>query len=265
MKEQNSRLLEQFFDGSISKNEKIELQKRLVEDAELAAEFDFQSKIGQAFQSAEHRRMKQILQAEESRLRNPMQVGWLNPRRLMAAAAVLLGLAVFFWTRDRPAERLDPEALFAQNFQVFNPSNDIFLQKSGVRGGEASGVPEPADAKFRTEMQAALTHYEAKKFAAAAQIFEKIQTDNLTAAASARFYLGICQNADRNFAEAEKSLTSAAAMPGNYQAPALWQLALAQLGQGKTTDAKISFEKYLAAPDGIPERKRAQTILKNLK
>lgn len=269
MKAHDDRLLEGFFDRSNGDLETKQLQERLAADAELAAEFDFQSKIGKAFQSAEHQKMKKILQDEEATISSPMQVAWLNPRRLMAAAAVLAGLAVFFWTRDRPPAALDSQAVFAQNFQTFNAEHDIFLQKIGVRTAESRGeetlAPEPADQKFVEPMQAALEKYRAKDFAGAAADFEKIKTDDPAQAVAVNFYLGVCQNAESKFAEAEKTLAAATAESGFHQAPAIWQLALAQLAQGKITDAKINLEKYLASPGGIPERTKARAILEKLK
>ncbi len=265
MNQNNETLLDRFFDRSIGKEEKSLLDNQITTDTELAEELLFRKKVGEAFQSAEAKKMKNILQEEESRFQKTMKVSWANPQRLMAMAAIFVGLAAavwFFQTTKQP----DGAAIFAKNFEVENLNNDLFLKNAGFRGAEDSGdargeKTSPADSVFVQNIRPALEKYEAKNYPAAISELEKLQPTEPKHLSVVQFYLGVCFNKQNQFDDAIENLTKVAARKDKYESPALWHLAMAQFGKGKIEDGKTTLQKYLDSPDGGFYEDQAKAIL----
>ncbi|MCK6692599.1 MAG: hypothetical protein L6Q97_10910 [Thermoanaerobaculia bacterium] len=80
-----------------------------------------------------------------------------------------------------------------------------------------------------------------------------------------KFYYGVALVGDKQFKPAIEPLTHLTRFENDYRASALYYLSLAYIGTGQRSKAKQTLDAYLADPYGIPYRRYAEQLLRELK
>jgi hypothetical protein len=234
MNNRDELLIEKYFSRDITPAEQEELQRRMVDDAELADNFRFQQTTAAAIIKNERAQLKAVLQETEKK-RTEVTGGWSVWTRYSIAAAAAIALLLFAIPDTRRAI-LGGEAPLAQEIQ-FTP----YPNKFAMAGAQ--------DAK--TTLEKASNAYQAGSFATAAELFGQIDPQQ----PSYVFYRGVALVGAKEYASAIAVLIPVSQQSDSeYSGPALYYLAEAYWKSNNKAAAKNAAKTYL---DLLPKQNNA--------
>lgn len=247
----NTVVLEKYLAGELSKAEKTDLEKKLVENKNLQEELNLLKESFLFINLAGDLEMKQKFQAIASEVEKPIEK---TPQPIfhktkwawgIAASVLVLFAAVFLWTSTKPS----PSQLFANHFESYRAP--IITRNSQANSND-----------LWTE---AGIFYQNKNYEQAILSFDKIAKNQGSRAYLAHFYLGMIYLSKEN-AESEKAIhhfKTVLKSKNDYHQQSNWYLALAYLKMEKTELAKNIFETISQDPNHY-KQKTAQEILSRL-
>lgn len=237
MKSEN--LIEKYFNGSLSKEEFLELEKRIDEDEKLRFSFYEQLEVQKAIPKIKHQPLKDRFKKLEENQKRKRNRKWP-----IYAASIAAILTTIFLLYD-PA--VNNEMLFAEHFRVY--PNVILLSNRGENNKE----------DFVKE---AFLLYETKNYKKASDAFNKLYS--ISKEDYFLFYQGISLLADNNFQKGIDVLENYNWEKNNsdFTQKANWYLGLAYLKQNKLLISKSYFNKVANSNDDIAPQ--AILLLKEL-
>lgn len=255
MNNRTEQLLDLYFSQAISADDEAELRQLLANDPSRAQEVSWQIQLTQrADLAGKHHPLKDRLRQEEQRLQSqPKSGGRFRLLYRSAAAILLLGVATwFFLDRIIPATPIDPEAVAIQNFEHF--PNRIAIPVAGA----------VADDSIPLSVRDALRIYDRHNYQQAASALQTI-VQQYPGEISYQFYYGVSLVGCKQFKEAIPPLELTSKQDNIYQTPALFYLALANIGASRFPQARQALKSYLDdTTNGIPYRAKAITLLEDL-
>ena len=247
---ENSNLIERFFEGKLSEEEKQLVQNKLTSDSEFAKAFQTEEDLVEGIQAsgdlAFRKRLDQIHQTKiESPPDIPPDKRFRFTRRIrMLAAVIILAIVAGFsiWQMNRPPFE---ERIFIAYYEI--PSFENLTRGKTI---DSDALIVSAKEKF-----------DAKNFQAALIDLNRFLDQN-PGDENAELMKGISQLETGDFAGAEQSFQRIPASSQQYDT-AIWYLGLTYLRQNKRDAAKSEFRKFVDG-DVItgPKRKvKAKTLM----
>ena len=255
MNNRADQLLDLYFSRTISSEEETELRQLLATDRTLAHEFSWQIQLARKANFAgNHHPPKERLRSEEEQLKNLPGSGKMRFLYRTAAAILLLGAAMwllkpYFFTSKAVVS--DPVAIAMDNFEHY--PNKITIRVAG----------STQDDSIPLAVRDALKVYDNKDYLQAAEAFRTI-VENYPNEISYRFYYGVSLVGCKQFVAAIPPLEQTTQQDNIFKTPALFYLALANTGARRFPQARQALNNYLEDANGVPYRKKAVALLKEL-
>lgn len=246
MKQQDTNLIDDYFNGLLSEDEMKVLRERGVKEPELGHAFALRAELEQwVVREPGRKALSENLSnigAEffrEDAAQAPLQAGRVNNlRRLLLAAASVALLAVAVWF-----VRQNSETVLYNQYAQYDPP--AFTE----RGIETDSLASEAEAAFKQ-----------KRYAEALEALDGLlaqQPDN----AVAGLYRGICLLELKRPVEARRALESLATGASALRADAVWFTALSFLSEKNEADCAAWLRRLSAGDDHYG---KAQELLKKL-
>lgn len=205
-------LLNQYFENSLTEEEKLMVEQLLASDSEFLEEFNLRKNLKIAFSRNEREELKAKLKQHETEKKR-IQFNW----KYVAAAILVFGMGAFFLIQNLQ----EPKDLYTTYYQTYpNTVSPI------VRG----------DSSEKSLSEQAFQAYEEKNFQLASTLFLNLYKENQEE--YALFYQAM------SFMEIEEKTTEAISILSNtqwseqYEEKAKWYLAMAYLMEKKHEQAK---------------------------
>ena len=235
MSEKDLELIERYFRGLLSKEERLAFEKRMQTDSELKSEVDFHQDLRVAAQHEGDTALKKMFQQQETKednvaseatiIERPPSAKIFSLKKAMALAASILFMVMSYWFYQQSLQ--DTTNLFADNFE--NYPNVI----APIERGETAA----------TTLEKAFALYENKQYKEAITAFDQLEPntidlDILFYKANAQLAVGKNNEAIGTFKQVVDSNTK-------FSAQAKWYLALAYLQSGNETQTKVILEEII--------------------
>jgi tetratricopeptide (TPR) repeat protein len=240
MNEEKYTLFDQYFRGELTDEARLDLEKQLAEDHELASEFEsfkevqvqLETKFGfEADKIAFEENVKVI--SDEHFKRDPSKVVSLKWLTYLVAASVVLLVGLFIFN---PGSKPD--------FNEYNQYENAYLTERG------EGIDNLKQAEIA---------FNAKNYKAAIPLFETILKENKTA--EIQYFYGISLLETNQIKQAEAVFNEIKSGNSIYKDKAIWSLALAKL---KQKDYKAAKEILLTIPSDFENYDKVQELLEKL-
>lgn len=303
MKDRAEQLIESYFDKDLSPDEIAELKDLLRADSALAQDVVLRLRLSRhAGLAGRHNPLKERLRKTQNNM--PVKGGFRFKQVLLAASLLLLLIvsAVFllkYSAGQKPAPIVEKPAAPAVN--VVPPDKQETAEMPAIAppvtppaGNNTPSAPAPVIEKpvipVDTLINNYFKHYPNKVTlvvagvedtvpSAVSEAFAVYDRRNYHAAVPRlkslvtlypdkyvyKFYYGVALVGDKQFKPAIEPLTQLTRFENDYRASALYYLSLAYAGTGQRARAKQTLDAYLADPYGIPYRRYAEQLLKELK
>jgi predicted Zn-dependent protease len=239
MNEENYIIFDQYLANELSAEEKINFEKKLVEDQELASSFeifkDLNSHLKTKFENEQElndfkKNLKSI--SKENSKANKVKVIAFKPWQYAIAASVAVLVGLFF-------------------FQNINPSFGDYNNPETATFTERGDVNE--------SLKLAEVAFNAKNYKAAIPQFETILKDNKSP--EIQYFYAISLLEDNQFQKAETNFTELKSGTSVYSTKATWYLALSKLKQKDYDSCK---KILLTIPDDFEDYDQVQQLLNDL-
>ncbi len=234
-------IIDKYYLDELTPEERVLMQRRLREDADFKAEFDFQENLRRAIRDTERDSLKEkLIGFERTQAKGTAKKHW-KIWQIAASITILLciaGLAYYVNTQD------DSQKLYAKNYEPY--PNTVF----NITRGEGTASLE----------REAFTAYEANDYETAITLFEKLNAQGERTAIS--FYLGQSLLAANHPKQSLAIFERLIQEQDDFSAEARWYAALTELKlQDKPSAIKL-LRKIIEA-DGYQAIK-ARGLLKKL-
>lgn len=239
MNEENYIEFDQYLQNELSVEEKIQFEKQLSEDQEMASAFEtfkeMQSHLEVKFGFEEERNafkdnLKTI--SKEHRKTKKSKVIAFKPWQYAIAASVAVLVGMFFFQNINP------------NFDDYNnPENAYFIERGDVN----------------ENLKLAQDEFNAKKYKEAIPYFELILKENKSP--EIQYFYAVSLLEDSQFQKAETNLMELKAGTSIYKNKAIYYLALSKLKQKEYKSCK---EILLTIPEDFEDYDQVQQLLNEL-
>lgn len=228
MKEEDLILIEKYFSDSLTKDEHALFESRK-NDPDFLAELTFQEDLKKVNQVRERRDIHKVLQSEERRFLQDRKTSGMRSFWLRSVAAVFL-IAVIGFTIWSTSRQVSGEELYARFYTAY--PNSISPLTKGSQELEMDGYQA----------------YELGRYDQAIRLLSKEDSD------TARFYRALAELGSLQTENAEVLLSNIASVPGYYQIPARWYLALINLKQEEFTEAREHLQQVKNSSHPLSQR-----------
>ncbi|MEZ4786673.1 MAG: tetratricopeptide repeat protein [Flavobacterium haoranii] len=234
-------LLTQYFEGTLTDEEKVLLNEKLENDAEFKAEFEFQKNVKAAIKLEERKKLKAKLSAIEDQ-RTPQKTKKHSVRWVSIAASFIVFISVGYWFFMNQNSN---DSLYKNYYETF-PN----LEAPVVRGSVSNDIKSEA-----------FYAYDSKQYEEAlrlfSEIFEKDKDDY------ALFYKGLALMELERFPEAIKVFEGYQTKPNSaFNSYVKWYLALSYLKTNETEKSKSLANELIKSEN--PFQNQAQELLRDL-
>jgi tetratricopeptide (TPR) repeat protein len=239
MNEEHYIIFEQYLSNELSAEEKINFEKQLAEDTELASAFEIfkelnlhlENKFGNEMELKAFKKNLKSVSKEHFKAKKSKVVAFKPWQYTIAASvAVLVGLFVF---------------------QNINPSFDDYNNPEMATFIERGDVNE--------NLKLAQDAFNTKNYKTAIPYFEGVLKVNKTP--EIQYFYAISLLEDNQFQKAESNLSELKSGTSIYKTKAAWYLALSKL---KQKDYKSCKEILLTIPDDFEDYDQVQELLNEL-
>lgn len=239
MNEERYLLYGQYLDNELSAEEKINFEKQLSEDQELASAFEtfkelnlhLENKFGNATELEAFKKNLKSISKEHFKPKKSKVVG-LKPWQYAAAASVAVLMGLFF-------------------FQNINPSFDDYNKPEMAAFVERGDVNE--------NMKLAQYAFNDKKYKAAIPYFEAVL--KTIKSPEIQYFYAVSLLENNQFQKAETNLLELKSGTSIYKNKATWYLALSKL---KQEDYKSCKEILLLIPEDYEDYDQVQELMNEL-
>jgi len=240
MNEEKYILFEQYLQGELTDEARLDLEKQLSEDSELASELETFKEVQAQLEAkfgfdAERKAFEENLKAISDEHFKPekIKVISMKPWMYMVAASVVLLVGLFLFN---PTSK--------PNFEDYNQYENAYLTERG------EGV---------ANLKQAETAFNAKNYKAAIPLFEAVLKENKSA--EIQYFYGISLLENNQIKQAEAVFNEIKSGNSIYKNKAIYALALAKLKQKEYQSCK---EILLTIPSDYEHYDQVQELLDKL-
>lgn len=303
MKDRAEQLIESYFDKDLTPKEVAELKDILRADGALAQEIVLRLQLSRhAGLAGRHNPLKERLRKAQHDM--PAKGGFHFKQILLAASLLLLlTVSAVLLLKDDKAQKSEPivekpaapavNALPDKQETIDVPATAPPVAPPAGNISPSAPAPAalekpvmPADTLINnyfkhypnkitlvvagiedtvpSAVNEAFKHYDRRDYHTAAPKLKSLITLYPDKYAY-KFYYGVALVGDKQFKPAIEPLTQLTRFENDYRASALYYLSLAYIGTGQRAKAKQTLDAYLADPYGIPYRRYAEQLLRELK
>ena len=238
-------LLYKYFEGSLSQDEQLRLDRFLEEDEDFKEQFELEKNVQKVVRDAERSSQKKKLQQFESELleKDSSKITFWKPMRIAASIAILLGASWFIF-----------------NFGIFKGVDDLYASNYAKYPNTAYTITR-GDVNDNSLERQAFEAYELNDYQMAIHYFTELK--DKTRLDYVDFYLGQSYLANGDTEKAIETFEKISAINSDYKSEALWYAAMAHLKLKQNKSAIPYLESLLE--DGSYKFESAKTLLEDLK